>query len=158
MTFTFRTQYDGYIYPNWKQKDKSVDKYYYEDAVVVGKDFIVLGDGLGKTKGLSGIFAIHQCLRVAICLAKSKQTTIAGLTKEVLAASDEAKKQLEFKKIDKKLRNVATTLVYIKLQGSTLLTGSIGDSGFMVFRFNSKSGVIELHYQSKETVHKFNTP
>ena len=155
--FNFRTQYDGYIYPNWKPKGSKGIKY-YEDAVVVGENFIVLGDGLGGAKGPSGVYSIYQCLNVAQMLSNSTATTAKKLYEEVRETAKAATTALELNTVGYPKNDVATTLVYIKLEGTRLLTGVIGDSGFAVFRFDPKARILKLIFLSNENVRGFNSP
>ena len=157
LNFSFRSQYDGYIYPSWKEKTYMSERF-YEDAVVVGKDFMVLGDGLGGTDGLSGIFSIHQCLNIAEKLATSKPYSTRLLSRFVKEASDESVSKLGLQDIQGKMGNVATTLVYLKLHGKILFSGVIGDSGFSIYRYFPNSRRMRLIRRSKEKVHEFNAP
>ena len=157
LSFSFRSQYDGYIYPKWKKKD-NVSVKFYEDAVVVGQDFIVLGDGVGGAKGLSGVFSIHQCLNIADKLKKFVPTSVDDLTDAVSRASDKAVRELGLPSIYGQMRNVATTLVYIKLQGNKMYSGVVGDSGFSIYRYYKDEGILKLEKRSQERVVDYNTP
>ena len=156
-SFSFRSQYDGYVYPKWKKKG-GINEHFYEDAVVVGKDFMVLGDGVGAAKGFSGIFSIHQCLNIALTLKDLVPTSKIEVTKAVKDASVRAIRSLGYSDGLIDIRNVATTLVYIKLQGSKLYSGVVGDSGFKIYRFDNDSKKLKLKQRSRETAHKVNTP
>ena len=155
--FSFRSQYDGYIYPAWIYKPVG-NLYLYEDAVVVGKDFIVLGDGVGRKIGLSGIYSTYQCLMIAQMLSESKATTKESLFSEVKTTSINVMKRLKFNEVKAPKNDVATTLVYIKIENNQLLAGIIGDSGFAVFRFDSQAGIMKLRFLSKQMVRGFNNP
>lgn len=69
MSFSFRSQRDGYIYPSWKKKGK-FDERFSNDAVVVGNDFMVLCGGIEETKGPSVFFSYSLCLKIAEELEK----------------------------------------------------------------------------------------
>ena len=157
LVFSFRSQYDGYIYPKWKKKGKGKERF-YEDAVVVGKNFMVLGDGLGGTEGFSGIYSIHQCLNIAEKLETNTFTTVKEVDVKVKAALKESNKSLGFSHLKNDKRDVGTTLVYMKLEDKKLLTGVIGDSGFSIYRYNKDEGIMKLEHRSKEAVYNFNGP
>ena len=154
--FNFRTQYDGYIYPKWKPKVNK-NSYFYEDAVVVGNNFIVLADGLGGEEGPSGVYSIYQCLNVAQMLSNSAATTAKKLYEDVKQTAIDATKSLNLPN-DTSMSKVATTLVYVKLEGNKLLAGVIGDSALLVFRLDPDARIMKLIFQSKESVRGFNSP
>lgn len=131
---------------------------FYEDAVVVGKDFIVLGDGLGETKGLSGVFSIHQCLNIARKLSECSPTKKEELTEAVFAASGSAASMIGIVDVHSSMDEVATTLVYMKIHKTKLLSGVIGGSGFSIYRYDSAARMLKLVQRSKEKVWDFNIP
>ena len=157
LVFSFRSQYDGYIYPKWKKKEV-MEGHFYDDAVVVGKDFMVLGDGLESTKGPSGVFTIHQCLSIA----RSLETCTPGLFRWTIDCVKEGFVDTLWSyglpNLNLDMTNVANSLVYIKLYKNTLHSGVIGDSGFSIFRFNQKRNIMKLEKQSKEKVYEWSQP
>lgn len=154
---SFRSKYDGYIYPSWKRKPTTI-KMFYEDSVVTGEDFIVLGDGLGGTRGYSGIFSNHQCLKIANQIESVEFENQDQLFETVKNASLEGMRDLKITERLRDMAEVATTLVYAKLDGNILRTGVTGDSGYSLFRYDSQERIMKLIMRSKEKVHKFNTP
>ena len=157
LNFSFRSQYDGYIYPSWKEK-LGMKEQLYEDAVVVGRDFIVLADGLGGTKGLSGVFSIHQCLNIAKQLSQCYPTKKEELTRAVFSASDSATSMIDLFAVHGSMYDVATTLVYMKIHNNKLLSGVIGDSGFSIYRYDNTARMLKLVQRSEEKVWDFNSP
>ena len=152
-TFSFRSNYDGYIYPSWKEKGE--DKYnYFSDAVVVGEDFMVLAGGVEQTKGLSGLFSHSICLNIAAGFENFVPNDIDVVAQKVNDAIDKSKLQLRLAALEGDMRDVATTLVYLKLQGRELFAGTVGNAGFSIFRYNYKEnnrrGLIELINMSQE--------
>lgn len=157
LVLSFRSKYDGYIYPYWKSK-LNQPKMFYEDAVVVGEDFIVLGDGLGGTSGFSGIFSNYQCLKIADKIKSNKFNSQQKLFEAVEEASREGIQELGLSRNLGILAHVATTLVYAKLDGKILRTGVTGDSGYSIYRYDPTERILKLIMRSKETTYKFNAP
>ena len=155
--FSFRSQYDGYIYPKWKKKNVKAGLF-YEDAVVVGKDFMVLGAGVEGTKGLTGFFSHHQCTSIALELETSSPESVQKVIKNVTKVSREAVSQLDLSGIKPEMSDVATTLVYMKLNENKLFTGVVGNSGFSIYRYNPDSKIIELVKRSSEQMCGEDTP
>ena len=82
LSFSFRSQHDGYIMPYWKTKD-SYDGQFFEDAVVVTPQTIVLGDGLGGTSGWSGFYSNYQCLKLSKFLLDPLEVDATELLKQI---------------------------------------------------------------------------
>ena len=82
LSFSFRSQYDGYVMPYWKVKD-SYDGLFLEDAVVVTPQTIVLGDGLGGTSGWSGFYSNYQCLKLSKFLLDPLEVDADELLKQI---------------------------------------------------------------------------
>ena len=147
---------DGYIYPDWKTKEGLLGTF-YEDAVVVRSKAMALGDGLGGTKGYSGLFSHYHCLQLSNFLQNltSDVASDEDLRNEVLKNIKESNSKLS---LGKDNLSVATTLVYLYLQGDKLFTGIAGDSGYSIFRFDSSQKKLLLHFRSEELVSDFDTP
>ena len=152
LQFSFHSQYDGYIYPSWKKKE-GVKGLFYEDAVVVGKDFMVLGAGVEGTKGLTGFFSYYQCLSVAKEFENFAPESVNDVTDKVYSAYADVTSDLGLYEIEGDKRDVATTLVYMKLNENTLFTGVVGNSGFSIYRYNPDSKIIELVKESKKNAY-----
>ena len=131
---------------------------FYEDAVVVGNDFMVLEGGVGKTKGLNGLFSHHHCLSIAKHLESFSKYRYQDMSKKIYEASIESIKQLGFFEINPKLRDVAATFVYMKLHYNQLFTGFIGNSGFSIYRYNEEEGIMKLTEKSNEDLCEKDTP
>ena len=110
LQFSFHSQYDGYIYPSWKKKE-GVKGLFYEDAVVVGKDFMVLGAGVEGTKGLTGFFSYYQCLSVAKEFENFAPESVNDVTDKVYSAYADVTSDLGLYEIEGDKRDVATTLL-----------------------------------------------
>ena len=149
LTFSFRSQYDGYIYPLWIKKGKD-NLYLSNDAVVVGEDFMVLCGGVEKTKGFSGLFSHSICLNIAAELEKCVPENIDHVFERVIEGINKSKLQLGLDGLKGDMRDVATTLVYMKLKDDKLFAGFVGNSGFSVFRYNQNTRIIEIVKKSKE--------
>lgn len=156
LRFSFKSLRDGYVYPEWKTKD-NLKGTFYEDAVVVRSRAIVLGDGLGGSKGYSGFFSHYHCLQISDFLQtltlSIKNTEV--VKKQVVEWVKQNNSQLA--KI-KTSSNAATTLVYLYLSNEVLYTGVAGDSGYSILRFNSKEKKLMLKFRSEEQIISFNTP
>ena len=156
LRFSFKSLRDGYIYPEWKTKNR-LQGTFYEDAVVVRSRAIVLGDGLGGSQGYSGFFSHYHCLKISdflqtLSLSNKKAEVVK---KNVIESVKQNNSQLA--KI-KTSSNAATTLVYLYLSNETLYTGVAGDSGYSIFRFDSKDKKLLLKFRSEELIVSFNTP
>lgn len=132
---SFRSKYDGYIYPLWKEKEVKKG-HFYEDSVVVGKNFMVLADSLEDKKGLSGVFATHQCLYIADKLRMWPQYSVDQVASVVSRISNHASWMLGFQNIQSEIKNVATNLIYVKLHKNKLFSGMIGNTGFSIFKLD----------------------
>ena len=157
LTFTFRSQYDGYIYPSWKKKGK-INEFLFNDAVVVGENFMVLAGGVEESKGFSGLFSHSICLGMAKEFEKFVPNQINDVPKMLQYALGYSKQKLMINGLQGDTRDVATTLVYMKLVGYQLVAGVVGNSGFSVFRYNKQTGMIELVKKSEEDMSDLYTP
>ena len=155
--FNFRTQYDGQIYPKWI-KSKFSKTNLYQSAVVVSNNFIILGDGIDKPDGLSGIYSTSQCLSIARLFLISKETSYTDLYREVKLNLSGGSKEFNVPNTERFKAEIGTTLLYVKIEGTRLLAGVIGDSSIFVFRFDPDAGIMKLIFQSRETVREFNNP
>ena len=135
LSFSFRSHHDGYIYPSWK-KNEMIDEYLYEDAVVVGNQSIVLCGGVEGTKGPNGIVSHYQCIRLAEKLDKFVQDRQCAYIEKFFKVSLKSYSKLGLLKFKDDLSDVATTLLYIKLEGNRLYSGLSGNSGYIIFRYN----------------------
>ena len=128
---------------------------FYDDAVVVGKDFMVLADSIEDMEGLSGVFATHQCLYIADKLEMLTQESIKKVNSVVSKISIEASRMLGFENTQSEIKNVATNLIYIKLHEKKLLYGMIGNTGFSIFKLDNDNKImrpINIHKDQLSTL------
>lgn len=155
--FSFESQYDGYVHPQWKDKGAESNQY-FEDAVVVTPTSIVLGDGVGGATGFSGIYSHYQCLRLAEFLDTSPNLDGKKLIEVIAVETDRISNELETHKKSPDIANMATTLVYLHLRENMLLSGVAGDSGYSLYRFDENLKKMILLYRSRELVYGYNAP
>ena len=155
--FSFESQYDGYVHPQWKDK-AAESAQYFEDAVVVSPTSIVLWDGVGGATGFSGIFSNYQCLRLAEFLDTSPVLDGQRLKDAVPFQTERISNELETQSKSPDLANMATTLVYLHLRNNKLFSGVAGDSGYSLYRFDRDRNKMILQYRSRELVYGFNSP
>ena len=147
---SFFTRYDGYIYPVWKE-NKLINKYFVNDAVVVGRDFLVLASGYETTNALTGVYSTFQCLNIAQVLENYSGGVYRSVSEAVMKISNLATINLNLYNIHNILGDVSMGLVYSKILKDELHSGVIGNSGFSVFRYNKNLRILELIERSDET-------
>ena len=157
LLFSFQSQYDGYVHPEWKKKGTEQAKF-FEDAVVVSPNSVVLGDGVGEAKGFSGILSNYQCLRLAEFLDASPSLDQDTLKLAIPEKTESFSDELGTLTKSKDVASMATTLVYLHLRANRLFSGVAGDSGYSLYRFNKDSQKLLLEYRSRELTHGHNFP
>lgn len=144
LSFSFRSQNDGYIYPSWK-KYPIIGEHLYDNAVVTGDDFTILCGGDEVAKGPNGIFTHYQCLTIAEMLEGFVPKPKKSITYRVLKAYDKSFVQLGLPNLKDDMSDLATNLVYMKVHEEKLYSGIIGKAGLVIFRFDGPTGILKLY-------------